>query len=49
MIPDEIDAHHAVVRVLEEAGIEFVFGMPGVVMGRASSSRVTRCSARSRR
>ena len=34
MIPDEIDAPHAVVRVLEEAGIEFVFGMPGGDTGR---------------
>src|SRR5437879_8130318 len=34
MIPDEIDVPHAVVRVLEEAGIEFVFGMPGGDTGR---------------
>jgi acetolactate synthase-1/2/3 large subunit len=34
MIPDEIDTPHAVVRVLEEAGIEFVFGMPGGDTGR---------------
>lgn len=34
MIFDEIDAPHAVVRVLEEAGIEFVFGMPGGDTGR---------------
>src|SRR6266446_7311234 len=33
MTPDEIDVPHALVRVLEEAGIQFVFGMPGVVMG----------------
>ncbi len=29
MIPDEVDVPHAIVRVLEEAGIQFVFGMPG--------------------
>lgn len=34
MIPDEIDVPHAVVRVLEEAGIDFVFGMPGGDTGR---------------
>ncbi len=34
MIPDEIDVPHAVVRVLEEAGIPFVFGMPGGDTGR---------------
>jgi acetolactate synthase-1/2/3 large subunit len=34
MIPDEIDVPHAVVRVLEEAGIQFVFGMPGGDTGR---------------
>jgi acetolactate synthase-1/2/3 large subunit len=34
MIPDEIDVPHAVVRVLEEAGIKFVFGMPGGDTGR---------------
>ena len=34
MIPDEIDVPHAVVRVLEEAGIRFVFGMPGGDTGR---------------
>jgi acetolactate synthase-1/2/3 large subunit len=34
MIPDEIDVPHAVVRVLEEVGIEFVFGMPGGDTGR---------------
>ena len=34
MIPDEIDVPHALVRVLEEAGIEFVFGMPGGDTGR---------------
>ena len=34
MIPDEIDVPHAMVRVLEEAGIEFVFGMPGGDTGR---------------
>jgi acetolactate synthase-1/2/3 large subunit len=33
-IPEEIDVPHAVVRVLEEAGIEFVFGMPGGDTGR---------------
>src|SRR6266404_5206803 len=34
MIPDEIDVPHALVRVLEEAGIQFVFGMPGGDTGR---------------
>jgi acetolactate synthase-1/2/3 large subunit len=34
MLPDEIDVPHAVVRVLEEAGIQFVFGMPGGDTGR---------------
>ena len=34
MTPDEIDVPHALVRVLEEAGIEFVFGMPGGDTGR---------------
>src|SRR5262245_20976800 len=34
MMADEIDVPHAVVRVLEEAGIEFVFGMPGGDTGR---------------
>src|SRR5439155_22331373 len=34
MMPDEIDVPHAVVRVLEEAGIQFVFGMPGGDTGR---------------
>jgi acetolactate synthase-1/2/3 large subunit len=34
MIPDESDVPHAIVRVLEEAGIEFVFGMPGGDTGR---------------
>jgi acetolactate synthase-1/2/3 large subunit len=34
MSPEEIDVPHAVVRVLEEAGIEFVFGMPGGDTGR---------------
>src|SRR5215470_5496704 len=34
MIPDEIAVPHALVRVLEEAGIEFVFGMPGGDTGR---------------
>jgi acetolactate synthase-1/2/3 large subunit len=34
MIPDEIDVPHAVVRVLEEVGIQFVFGMPGGDTGR---------------
>lgn len=33
-IPDEIDVPHAVVHVLEEAGIDFVFGMPGGDTGR---------------
>jgi acetolactate synthase-1/2/3 large subunit len=32
--PAEIDVPHALVRVLEEAGIEFVFGMPGGDTGR---------------
>jgi acetolactate synthase-1/2/3 large subunit len=32
--PTEIDVPHALVRVLEEAGIEFVFGMPGGDTGR---------------
>src|SRR5437867_5520184 len=34
MDPAEIDVPHAVVRVLEEAGIQFVFGMPGGGTGR---------------
>src|SRR5258705_10296484 len=34
MIPDEIDVPHAIVHVLEEAGIQFVFGMPGGDTGR---------------
>jgi len=34
MAPDEIDVPHAIVRVLEEAGIRFVFGMPGGDTGR---------------
>ena len=34
MIPDEIPVPQAVVRVLEEAGIPFVFGMPGGDTGR---------------
>ena len=34
MFPDEIDVPHAIVRVLEEAGIRFVFGMPGGDTGR---------------
>jgi len=34
MIPDEIPVPQAVVRVLEEAGIPFVFGMPGGATGR---------------
>jgi acetolactate synthase-1/2/3 large subunit len=34
MMPDEIDVPRAVVRVLEEAGIRFVFGMPGGDTGR---------------
>ena len=34
MIADEIDVPHALVRVLEEAGIQFVFGMPGGDTGR---------------
>lgn len=29
MVPDEIDPPRAVVRVLEGAGIESVFGIPG--------------------
>jgi acetolactate synthase I/II/III large subunit len=33
-MPDEIDVPRAVVRVLEEAGIGFVFGMPGGDTGR---------------
>lgn len=33
-VPEEIDVPHALVRVLEEAGIEYVFGMPGGDMGR---------------
>ena len=33
-IPDEITVPHALVRVLEEAGIRFVFGMPGGDTGR---------------
>jgi acetolactate synthase-1/2/3 large subunit len=32
--PAEIDVPHALVRVLEEAGIEFIFGMPGGDTGR---------------
>jgi acetolactate synthase-1/2/3 large subunit len=32
--PAEIDVPHALVHVLEEAGIEFVFGMPGGDTGR---------------
>jgi acetolactate synthase-1/2/3 large subunit len=32
--PAEIDVPHALVQVLEEAGIEFVFGMPGGDTGR---------------
>ena len=34
MIPDEIDVPHAIVRVLEEGGVEFVFGVPGGDTGR---------------
>lgn len=34
MTPAEIDVPHALVHVLEEAGIEFVFGMPGGDTGR---------------
>ena len=34
MAPDEIDVPHAIVRVLEEAVIQFVFGMPGGDTGR---------------
>ena len=34
MTSAEIDVPHALVRVLEEAGIEFVFGMPGGDTGR---------------
>src|SRR5438034_6153068 len=34
MDPAEIDVPHAIVRVLEEAGIQFVFGMPGGDTGR---------------
>jgi len=34
MIPDEIDVPHALVQVLAEAGIQFVFGMPGGDTGR---------------
>src|SRR5262245_27818665 len=34
MIPDEIDVPHGVVRVLEGAGIQFVFGMPAGATGR---------------
>jgi acetolactate synthase-1/2/3 large subunit len=34
MIPDEIAVPQALVRVLEEAGIQFVFGMPGGDTGR---------------
>ena len=34
MTTAEIDVPHALVRVLEEAGIEFVFGMPGGDTGR---------------
>src|SRR4029453_12145046 len=34
MPPDEIAVPHALVRVLEEAGIRFVFGMPGGDTGR---------------
>jgi acetolactate synthase-1/2/3 large subunit len=33
-IPGEIDVPHALVRVLEEAGVRFVFGMPGGDTGR---------------
>ncbi len=34
VLPDEIDVPHAVVRVLEEAGIQLVFGMPRGDTGR---------------
>jgi acetolactate synthase-1/2/3 large subunit len=34
MIPDELPVPQAVVRVLEDAGIEFLFGMPGGDTGR---------------
>src|SRR5437763_14563155 len=34
MTLDEIDVPHALVHVLEEAGIPFVFGMPGGDTGR---------------
>ena len=34
MTADDIDVPHALVRVLEEAGIQFVFGMPGGDTGR---------------
>lgn len=34
VFPDEIDVPHAVVRVLEENDIQFVFGMPGGDTGR---------------
>ena len=34
MTLDEIDVPHALVHVLEEAGIQFVFGMPGGDTGR---------------
>jgi acetolactate synthase-1/2/3 large subunit len=33
-MPDEITVPHALVRVLEEAGVRFVFGMPGGDTGR---------------
>jgi len=33
-MPDELAVPHALVRVLEEAGIQFVFGMPGGDTGR---------------
>jgi acetolactate synthase-1/2/3 large subunit len=33
-MPDELAVTHALVRVLEEAGIQFVFGMPGGDTGR---------------
>jgi acetolactate synthase-1/2/3 large subunit len=33
-LPDELDVPHAIVRVLEEAGVRFVFGMPGGDTGR---------------
>src|SRR5438132_1378326 len=39
MIPDEIDVPHALVRVLEEAGIQFVFGMPGGDTGRKEAGQ----------